>query len=82
MKLSGGVGSAFVSSKAEREQLETALDYVRDGDTLVITKLDRLARSVFHLVTIGKRLEEKGVALSSRKASRKSWQKRKVRIAL
>ena len=44
-------------------QLEAALDYARDGDTLVITKLDRLARSVFHLVTIGERLEEKGVAL-------------------
>jgi len=44
-------------------QLEAALDYAREGDTLVVTKLDRLARSVFHLVTIGERLEEKGVAL-------------------
>src|SRR5262249_35923718 len=52
-----------VSSLAERMQLETALDYAREGDTLVITKLDRLARSVFHLVTNGERLEEKGVAL-------------------
>src|SRR5215510_2089066 len=52
-----------VSSLAEREQLEAALDYAREGDTLVITKLDRLARSVFDLVTIGERLEEKGVAL-------------------
>ena len=52
-----------VSSLAERVQLEAALDYAREGDTLVITKLDRLARSVFHLVTIGERLEEKGVAL-------------------
>ena len=52
-----------VSSLAERMQLEAALDYAREGDTLVITKLDRLARSVFHLVTIGERLEEKGVAL-------------------
>jgi DNA invertase Pin-like site-specific DNA recombinase len=32
-----------VSSVREREQLETALDYVREGDTLVVTKLDRLA---------------------------------------
>jgi len=52
-----------VSSVAERLQLEAALDYAREGDTLVVTKLDRLARSVFHLVTIGERLEEKGVAL-------------------
>ena len=34
-----------VSSIGERAQLETALDYVREGDTLVVTKLDRLARS-------------------------------------
>jgi DNA invertase Pin-like site-specific DNA recombinase len=36
---------------------------VREGDALVVTKLDRLARSVSHLVTIGERLESKGVAL-------------------
>ncbi len=52
-----------MSSVGEREQLETALDYVREGDTLVVTKLDRLARSVSHLVAIGERLEAKGVAL-------------------
>ncbi|HKA65884.1 MAG TPA: recombinase family protein [Methyloceanibacter sp.] len=51
-----------VSSLGERQQLEAAFDYAREGDMLVVTKLDRLAR-VFHLVTIGKRLEEKGVAL-------------------
>jgi Resolvase, N terminal domain len=37
--------------------------YVREGDILVVTKLDRLARSVSHLVAIGERLEAKGVAL-------------------
>jgi DNA invertase Pin-like site-specific DNA recombinase len=52
-----------VSSLAEREQLEAALDYVREGDILVVTKLDRLARSVSHLVAIGGRLEGKAVAL-------------------
>jgi len=52
-----------VSSLAEREQLEAALEYAREGDTLVITKLDRLARSVSHLVAIGGRLEAKAVAL-------------------
>ena len=57
------VFSEKVSSVAQREQLEAALDYVRDGDTLVVTKLDRLARSVAHLVSIGERLEAKGVAL-------------------
>ena len=42
-----------VSSVAERAQLEAALDYAREGDILVVTKLDRLARSVSHLVAIG-----------------------------
>jgi DNA invertase Pin-like site-specific DNA recombinase len=48
---------------AERLQLDAALDYAREGDALVVTKLDRLARSVVHLVSIGERLEAKGVAL-------------------
>jgi DNA invertase Pin-like site-specific DNA recombinase len=47
----------------EREQLEAALDYAREGDVLVVTKLDRLARSVQHLCEIGSRLDAKGVGL-------------------
>ena len=57
-----------VSSVAQRDQLEAALEYVREGDTLVVTKLDRLARSVSHLVVIGERLEAKGVALPTQLA--------------
>ena len=38
-----------VSSLAEREQLNIALSSLRSGDKLVVTKLDRLARSVKHL---------------------------------
>ena len=38
-----------VSSVAEREQLNIALSSLRSGDKLVVTKLDRLARSVKHL---------------------------------
>jgi DNA invertase Pin-like site-specific DNA recombinase len=52
-----------VSSVAQRGQLEAALDYAREGDALVVTKLDRLARSVAHLVAIGERLDAKGVSL-------------------
>ena len=55
--------SEKVSSLGERTKLDRALEYVREGDTFVITKLDRLARSVAHLVEINKVLEEKGVAL-------------------
>jgi DNA invertase Pin-like site-specific DNA recombinase len=51
------------SVSGQRAQLEAAIDYARAGDALVVTKLDRLARSVAHLVSIGERLEAKGVAL-------------------
>ena len=46
-----------------RDQLAQALDFVREGDTLVITKLDRLARSVSHLLDIIAKLKAKGAAL-------------------
>jgi len=47
----------------EREQLQLCLDYVRDQDSLVITKLDRLARSTRDLLNIMRRLEDKQVKL-------------------
>ena len=53
-----------VSSVAQREQLEAALDYVREGDTLTVTKLDRLARSFGDLLEIVARLEAEKVSLS------------------
>ncbi|HEY4201702.1 MAG TPA: recombinase family protein [Devosiaceae bacterium] len=52
-----------VSSVAERAELDAALAYVREGDTFVVTKLDRLARSVASLVAIAEQLKTKGVAL-------------------
>lgn len=48
---------------AKRAELEAALDYLRDGDTLVVTKLDRLARSVAHLLQLVERIEAKGAGL-------------------
>jgi len=58
-----------VSSVAKREQLEAALDYMRAGDTLVVTKLDRLARSTRHLGEIMEGLKEKGAHLKLLDAS-------------
>jgi DNA invertase Pin-like site-specific DNA recombinase len=52
-----------VSSIGERAQLEAALDYVREGDSLIVTKLDRLARSARSLSELVDTLENKGVAL-------------------
>jgi DNA invertase Pin-like site-specific DNA recombinase len=48
---------------AERSQLRAALDYAREGDTLVVTKLDRLARSARHLSELVDALETKRVGL-------------------
>jgi DNA invertase Pin-like site-specific DNA recombinase len=52
-----------VSSVAQRPALEGALGFLREGDTLVVTKLDRLARSVAHLGEIVATLEKRKVGL-------------------
>lgn len=52
-----------VSSVAVREALREALRFSREGDTLVVTKLDRLARSVRHLGEIVETLEAQKVGL-------------------
>jgi len=59
----GKVYAEQVSSIGTRAQLEAALDFVREGDTLVVTKPDRLARSVADLLGIVAKLEAKGVRL-------------------
>lgn len=46
-----------------RDQLKQCLEYIREGDTLVVTKLDRLARSTSHLCQISELLQNKGVLL-------------------
>ena len=48
---------------AKRPLLRTCLDYVREGDTLVVTRLDRLARSTLDLCQIAAELERKQVHL-------------------
>jgi DNA invertase Pin-like site-specific DNA recombinase len=52
-----------VSSVQRREGLDKALKFIRKGDVLVITKLDRLARSISDLVRIIETLEEKQASL-------------------
>lgn len=52
-----------VSSVAKRAQLEAAIDFARRGDVLVVTKMDRLARSVADMLAILARLEAKGAGL-------------------
>ena len=57
------VFSERVSSIADRAELDRALQFVRDGDTLVVTKIDRLARSTIRLWEIVEGLDTKGVGL-------------------
>ena len=47
----------------KRPQLAACLEYVREGDTLVVTRLDRLARSTLHLCQIVEELKRKEVEL-------------------
>jgi DNA invertase Pin-like site-specific DNA recombinase len=52
-----------VSSVEKRPQLDACLDFTREGDTLVVTKLDRLARSTQHLLEIADLVKRKGADL-------------------
>src|SRR6185369_6021156 len=52
-----------VSSVAARHKLENAIDFLRAGDVFVVTKLDRLARSMRDLLEIIARIEAKGATL-------------------
>jgi DNA invertase Pin-like site-specific DNA recombinase len=52
-------------AKAERKGLEEALTYVRKGDTLVVWRLDRLGRSLPHLISTMTELEEQGIGFKS-----------------
>lgn len=53
-----------VSGKlASRPQWDACLAYLRSGDTLTITKLDRAGRSVQHLLALAADLSERGIAL-------------------
>ncbi len=51
------------TSRQGREELQTLMDFLRDGDALVVTRLDRLARSMDDLSAIVRELQARGVAL-------------------
>ena len=50
-------------TSSQRPRLKACLEYVREGDTLIVTRLDRLARSTLHLCQIAETLDKKGVNL-------------------
>jgi len=52
-------------AKAERPGLTAALEFLRDGDVLVVWRLDRLGRSLPHLIEVVSTLEARGVGFRS-----------------
>ncbi|MCT2400426.1 recombinase family protein [Novosphingobium mangrovi (ex Huang et al. 2023)] len=52
-------------ARDDRPGLQAALDFVRDGDVLVVWKLDRLGRSLSHLIASVTELENRGVGFRS-----------------
>jgi DNA invertase Pin-like site-specific DNA recombinase len=55
--------SEKVSSVSERQKLDECLKFIRKGDTVVVTKLDRLARSMRDLISIIDEIKAKGADL-------------------
>jgi len=53
------------SSRSGRTELQLLLDFIRPGDTLVVTRIDRLARSIKDLQDIVFMLKERGVTLKA-----------------
>ena len=51
------------TTRNSRKELETILDFIRKGDQLVVTKLDRLARDLLDVQLICRSLEESGASL-------------------
>ena len=52
-------------AKADRPGLAEAIQYARDGDTIVVWKLDRLGRSLPHLIETVTELERRGIGFKS-----------------
>lgn len=52
-------------AKTDRPGLREALEYVREGDTLLVWRLDRLGRSLIHLIETVAQLEEQGIGFRS-----------------
>lgn len=53
------------SDRSARTELQTLLDFLREGDTLIVTRIDRLARSMKDLQDIVHELKARGVALKA-----------------
>jgi DNA invertase Pin-like site-specific DNA recombinase len=61
----GTTSDTASGAKTERKGLEAALSYVRKDDSLVVWRLDRLGRSLPHLIATMTDLEERGIGFKS-----------------
>ena len=61
--------SQSATSTDKREQLKQCLEFVRESDEFVVTRIDRCSRSVLDLQLIVKQLDEKGVSLAATEQS-------------
>jgi DNA invertase Pin-like site-specific DNA recombinase len=55
----------ITGTKADRPGLDAALSHLREGDTLIVWRLDRLGRSLKHLIETVTALQDQGVAFQS-----------------
>ncbi|HAT3881873.1 TPA: recombinase family protein [Legionella pneumophila] len=55
----------ITGSKIERPGLDAAIDYAREGDVIIVWRLDRLSRSLKDLIQVVSDLESKGIGLKS-----------------
>jgi DNA invertase Pin-like site-specific DNA recombinase len=53
------------TTTAGREELRTVIDFLRKGDVLMVTRIDRLARSIGHLQDLVRAVKAKGAALKA-----------------
>lgn len=60
---------ASVKSRTGRPQLEAMMDFVREGDVVIVESISRFARSTRDLLTLVEQLTEKGVGFVSQKES-------------
>ncbi|MFM1786417.1 MAG: hypothetical protein RL228_367 [Actinomycetota bacterium] len=66
LRLAGAVhifSDVFTGTKASRPEFDKALEYLRSGDTLMVTRLDRLGRSAKDLLSIAETLKNRGIEL-------------------
>jgi DNA invertase Pin-like site-specific DNA recombinase len=65
--------SEQVSSVASRDKLKALLEFVREGDAIVVTKPDRLARSTAELLAIEADLAKRGIGLVILSMGARNW---------